>query len=101
MGKMNRKTKPKATAENFKTPDLDLANYLTLRKFEPIDRTTEEARAFLIYERTPELDKAIVDYVNRCTACGITFSEVGPARAKARSLLLDGLPDQNDKRNRS
>ncbi len=94
MGKIAR-SKKKDT-RFFETPDLDLVNYLTLQKFEPIDRVTRDAQAFLIYERTEELDKSLIDYMNRCTTCGIIFKDVGPARAKARSLLMDGLPDQND-----
>ncbi len=97
MGKMD-KSQPR-DAKLLETPDLDLVNYLTLRKFEPIDRTIEEDKqAFLIYKRTPELDKALADYMNRCTSCGIIFKEVGPARAKARSMLLDGLSQGEGKK---
>lgn len=77
-------------AEIFKTDNLDLATYLLLHKIEPIKRESEGSKAFLFFPRSKDLDKSIIDFMNPCSECGITFSDVGPARARARRMLIEG-----------
>ena len=79
--------------ELFKTDNLDLATYLLLHKIEPVNREVEGAKSFLFFPRSTELDKLIVEFMNACPKCGITFSDVGPARARARRMLIEGELD--------
>lgn len=75
----------------FKTGDMDLIIYLTLRGIRPTRRSVEDdSKAALYYDHTGELSDAVVEYQNKCPVCGIAFSEVGLSRAEAKRMLLDG-----------
>jgi len=75
---------------DFQTGELGLVAFLTIRGFMPIDRVVDGSRCSLFYRQTPELDRALKEYVRKCPACGIAFSEVDKAQAAARRRLLDG-----------
>ena len=88
-----KKTVTPNDSDLFETDDLDLINFLLLYKIEPIKRETDGTKSSLFYRRSADLDKLIITSMNPCAACGIRFSDVGPARARARRLLLEGIPE--------
>ena len=74
----------------FRTSEIALVTYLTLRGFTPERRSVEAGRAALHYEQTADLESALIAYQNKCSVCGIAFSEVASAMTKSRAALLDG-----------
>ena len=74
----------------FRTSEIDLVTYLNLRGIQPERRSQEDGRGILHYERTAELEAALVDFMNKCPTCGIAYSEAGTATAEARRMLIDG-----------
>lgn len=77
--------------DQFKTSEITVVAYLLIRGFRPDRREEEKGRGILYYNRTPALNAAMVDFHNKCSACGITFSELGQATAVARRQLIDGM----------
>jgi len=88
-----RNTTNLSAPEFHRIDNLDLATYFLLHKIDPVDRETEGSTAFLFFPRSPEVDKLIIDFMTPCSECGITFSAVGPARARARRMLIEGELD--------
>ncbi len=86
-------TNPKNSPELFRTDNLDLATYLLLHKIEPVNREEVGTKGFLFFPRSPDVDKFIIDFMNACPTCGITFQDVGPTRARARRMLIEGELD--------
>ena len=81
------------TPSKFPTSELGLVTYLNMRGFAPDSRTTEGGHATLYYDRTADLESAVIDYNTKCPTCGISFSEMAKAQAEARKQLIDGSWD--------
>lgn len=80
-----------AKTNQFKSSELHLITFLRLNNLRPVRRTVdEEERAALYYEKTADLEECLVRYMDKCSICGFAWSEVGPAFAQAKAMLLDG-----------
>lgn len=78
------------TPSRLPISELGLVTYLNLRGITPDAQTSEDGQSTVYYDRTAELESAIVDYNTQCPSCGISFSEMAKAQAEARKQLLDG-----------
>lgn len=81
---------PKMKTNQYSTSELNLVTYLNLRNIRPERYSEEDGRGTLYYEQTADLEAAIIDFMKKCSICGIAFSEVGTAQATARRMLFDG-----------
>ncbi len=85
--------KPKTN--QFRTAELELVTYLTLRGIRPVRRSEDDGRAALHYERDSDLEDALISYNDKCPVCHVAFSEVPKARGEAKGMLLDGkMPEK-------
>lgn len=74
----------------FTTADLTVVMHLQCKGIKPINHTEENGRARLHYLRDYKLEAELRNHMARCSECGVAFSEVGEAYAKAKRMLLDG-----------
>ena len=79
-----------AKTNQYSTSEINLVTYLNLRNIRPEHYVKEDGRGTLYYERTADLEAAIIDFMQKCSVCGVAFSEVGTAQATARKRPPQG-----------